>query len=792
MAYSLVPGINGHYALDLAAFASEMHDTVTATVAPGAVNVKSYGAYGKKETSTGTMSSGSATITAIEASKFPIGTWLAIDGAGYKATTGSITATSQTLTVASATGFEEGVFCRIVGAGFSGEDWYAEVLVVSGTTITIDAGAITTVAGAVVDLVEPTTLPAKLLGQVIAHPSGTSVTLDRQALTAVTGAAVSTDNYRPFKAAQDAMNAAIVPGGNFASRHGKVLYIPPGDLDASLGWGTWMCHRTIRIKRHMVVTGDVPNGALGTEGTVTLDFPQGTRAGILFESSGGVRSTGGNAAGSTLQNLRLNGGCDTESPIDTPSLFGQDHPRIWHPKTAYTKGQVRIPTTARTNDYTRVLVCVQTGTTAGTTTSDWNAEPDWDMNSYLGRIITDGTAKWMVSNNNAIEVLTSCQITSVLGVNWYGLGGVQWAASSPDIANLGTVTNVQAWFSGGGSLYIGQDANQVNIIGGNAFGNYGYGLVDESFLGNTFIGYHCQDNIRGSYRILNSTFINCYAEGAQGPAILGTNVKWIDGTRGAAAMDGFNDSGPGGRGPYWSPGLVVANNTCIYPTVDNGFFYWTQSGGTTGLVEPTWPLGRGRRVSGDGTVAWFCGGPSAYHVQSVYQVGSLMTPRQTQRGATGKLIDFWMGGRLTRDDEFLAMVDNLDGTWLQAAWTWINEMSGTGTHGFAWNRAFSNHGYGARPLLFLGPRAADADFDGQMCFPDGFTLGDRSVTPSYAGTTVRAARCVGALDAIPTSETFVRGDWFHFATPSAGGWLGAVCTASGTPGTWKRFGAIEP
>lgn len=38
----------------------------------------------------------------------------------------------------------------------------------------------------------------------------------------------------------------------------------------------------------------------------------------------------------------------------------------------------------------------------------------------------------------------------------------------------------------------------------------------------------------------------------------------------------------------------------------------------------------------------------------------------------------------------------------------------------------------------------------------------------------------------------LRGDIVFYPNPSAGGKVGAVCVASGTPGTWKNFGAIDP
>ena len=44
--------------------------------------------------------------------------------------------------------------------------------------------------------------------------------------------------------------------------------------------------------------------------------------------------------------------------------------------------------------------------------------------------------------------------------------------------------------------------------------------------------------------------------------------------------------------------------------------------------------------------------------------------------------------------------------------------------------------------------------------------------------------------AAPTTGTWSRGDKVFFTNPSAGGYIGAVCTVSGTPGTWNNFGLI--
>ena len=46
-------------------------------------------------------------------------------------------------------------------------------------------------------------------------------------------------------------------------------------------------------------------------------------------------------------------------------------------------------------------------------------------------------------------------------------------------------------------------------------------------------------------------------------------------------------------------------------------------------------------------------------------------------------------------------------------------------------------------------------------------------------------------NAAPTTGSWKRGDIVKIALPTAGGKIGWVCTASGTPGTWKQFGVID-
>jgi hypothetical protein len=47
------------------------------------------------------------------------------------------------------------------------------------------------------------------------------------------------------------------------------------------------------------------------------------------------------------------------------------------------------------------------------------------------------------------------------------------------------------------------------------------------------------------------------------------------------------------------------------------------------------------------------------------------------------------------------------------------------------------------------------------------------------------------VTAIPTAEQYYRGEKTVNPEPAASGFLGSVCTTSGTPGTWKTYGAIS-
>ncbi len=115
------------------------------------------------------------------------------------------------------------------------------------------------------------------------------------------------------------------------------------------------------------------------------------------------------------------------------------------------------------------------------------------------------------------------------------------------------------------------------------------------------------------------------------------------------------------------------------------------------------------------------------------------------------------------------------------------------SHALTWGNA--SNLVPRHPLLFSN--AAD---DGSI-FDDGAGAGRLTIPwPFFLGSPYDTARVKIYVDRVPPSD--VTSDWKgeHWRQGSvvlnrnaaAGGKVGWVCVASGTPGTWKAFGTIDP
>jgi len=81
----------------------------------------------------------------------------------------------------------------------------------------------------------------------------------------------------------------------------------------------------------------------------------------------------------------------------------------------------------------------------------------------------------------------------------------------------------------------------------------------------------------------------------------------------------------------------------------------------------------------------------------------------------------------------------------------------------------------------------------QSCFIDGNAVTNSSGARLLdTASTLRLSNVImGAYTAAPTTGAHVIGEVIFNSAPAAAGFIGWVCTASGTPGTWKTWGVIS-
>lgn len=105
-------------------------------------------------------------------------------------------------------------------------------------------------------------------------------------------------------------------------------------------------------------------------------------------------------------------------------------------------------------------------------------------------------------------------------------------------ANLIKATNVRIASCGSDGVFIvGPDSNAGTFTSIDVVDCRGWGINDHSFLGNTWIGCHTNNNKGGSYNVQNSTaaslFMGCYSEVGQPPARFHKAVVAMGGLHGA-------------------------------------------------------------------------------------------------------------------------------------------------------------------------------------------------------------------------------------------------------------------
>jgi Pectate lyase superfamily protein len=480
-----------------------------------------------------------------------------------------------------------------------------------------------------------------------------------------------TDNFEAFTAAIAAMP---VTADHSAS---GTLFIPQGYYRVS---------RTIKFAKKIIIEGE--GAAFGTA-TSVLMFDAGVTALQLLSANETSDQTG--ADGSIIRNLGLSqpiaysalywnrikgpgnpagivsvttyclpsqeagayknvvfhcvNGPHAPFPVigDTEPSFGKE----WLPDTTFAPGDFVYITDVEfpVRPAQPLLYRCTTGGTSGFGGPTWVTGPNgstvtdgsvvW-MLDLTDTTISDGGAQWQAVNP-AHGIDARCRVKiqdiSIMNINGCGIY-IRAAGGASSNANGWYASRFQVSTTAGHGLYLhGPDSNAGYSETGDFLETHGYGILDDSFLGNVHIGHQVAFSGRGSYasRSANSytLFIGCYQEGGQPKAFIGSPAAYIQGL----GAQGFTDdsqtyivSGPRasspltitsyGTGNTWGCSklttLLKANESwqisdrCI-PTVRNGYHFRCIKAGNSGDTEPVWPTTIGEEVT-DGTVTWVCNG----------------------------------------------------------------------------------------------------------------------------------------------------------------------------------------
>lgn len=130
-------------------------------------------------------------------------------------------------------------------------------------------------------------------------------------------------------------------------------------------------------------------------------------------------------------------------------------------------------------------------------------------------------------------------------------------------ANCFKIDHCSGYGCKNGLFLSGADANAGTIVGGDYSQNREWGVRDDSFLGNTFVGVHTAANVSGPYKTTNanarSLFLGCYSEGDQPSAQVAAPSLIIGGLHGA------------GTGGSSAPVLTTSGNFEMVCDAASGF-----------------------------------------------------------------------------------------------------------------------------------------------------------------------------------------------------------------------------
>lgn len=350
---------------------------------------------------------------------------------------------------------------------------------------------------------------------------------------------------------------------------------------------------------------------------------------------------------------------------------------------------------------------------------------------------------------------------------YFGGDGIHIFASTPSTgnANGAVLYNCAGISNGMNGLYInGADVNSIKNYGFQAYTNRMFGILEASFLGNTHLGYEPGQN--GFQNSGPPWGANGYGTSVHHS---GVYYRVRPGQHVAAST-----TTPGTNSAIWSPIGLTGSPTLLYPDWVSGRAYVSGGAlycGGTGFTQNN---NNGSLFQGyfeqDQMPAWAdstqCSSlPGLLQIAPAFYAanGKMCSSKIGSRipNAAGEMFTVTLGGDPSNDGQYMAVGRAADES---TAWTFHMMADGT--------LKIKEFNSDLWQPYWVNPFGAAVG----MTFGFGISIQN---SQQFSGT------------AAPTAGAHTRGQIVWNETPSASGKIGWVCTAAGTPGTWKAFGVID-
>jgi len=375
---------------------------------------------------------------------------------------------------------------------------------------------------------------------------------------------------------------------------------------------------------------------------------------------------------------------------------------------------------------------------------------------------------------------------NVDGFKQNGINIVAGSVLGTGDANQWSIRDSRSSNNGGSGLYVeGPDVNSGHAINLDAASNGEWGIYDSSLLGNTYLACHISNCGIGAVKseggVNSSLFLGTYIEGygnfgceIESPAMV------FGGTAGAMSDYPFVTITGDGAG---AKAYATSNGAVSRIVLDNPGSGYTEAAvsihGGSGSGATANAIIQGGQVVGFTIID----GGSNYPHNSGLRVkikdegapGGFVTGRIRSTSAP---LSEWpsnvqLNGTLDTSIRLQAVgANNIDVRFNKTAgsWDYCSNLS-LASSSLRFVTSLSENQTGGRSSAL--PNAS-------LMFPLGYWIGGGS-----------AARHQTNGTAAPTTGEWAAGDIVWNRSPAPGGFAGWICTAAGTPGTWKPFGAIS-